>query len=120
MTRGNNIAILGFSTLKELGLRYLLKDIFSGRIECFGSSFSLTEIEKSDFFILTPEIFASHLDFFLPRKQKTLIAIDSYSEKNLPDDKEPAKIFTRSDESVMSETLEKFLKLNDELKDDDK
>ena len=37
--------------------------------------------KSSDAFIVTPEIFVSNLDFFLPRKQKTVLVMNGRNEK---------------------------------------
>lgn len=68
------ISIIGLSSLEALGMRYALRESWNGRIETF-SSFGefIPFAEKMDAFIVSSDIYACNIDFFLPRKQKTLL-----------------------------------------------
>lgn len=68
------IAIIGFSPLHNLALETILGDFWDGKIDSFLNyeQFPARD-DKYEAFILSPDSFISGIEFFMPRKQKTLI-----------------------------------------------
>lgn len=74
MDEKKKIAIVGLSTLESLGLKHILREVWSGRLESFGDFAAFYPFaEKTEGFIIGADTFAANVDFFLPRKQKTLV-----------------------------------------------
>lgn len=77
------IALLGLSSLESIALKTLIHEEGEARIETYGSVENISDNSERFFaFIVSADIFASHPDFFLPRRFKTLVIVDS-----LPQDK---------------------------------
>ena len=68
------ISIIGLSSLESLGVRYVLRESWNGRIETFSSFEEFAPVaEKMDACVVSSDVYACNIDFFLPRKQKTLL-----------------------------------------------
>lgn len=103
------IALVGLSTIESLGVKWILQNNWNCQLENF-SSFSefMPLSESSDAFIVTPEIFVSNLDFFLPRKQKTVLVMNGRNEKFTQAG--VVMIFPDSDETEMRALFESLIK----------
>lgn len=103
------IALVGLSTIESLGVKWILQNNWNCQLENF-SSFSefMPLSESSDAFIVTPEIFVSNLDFFLPRKQKTVLVMNGRNEKFTQAG--GGMIFPDSDETEMRALFESLIK----------
>ena len=103
------IALVGPSTIESLGVKWILQNNWNCQLENF-SSFSefMPLSESSDAFIVTPEIFVSNLDFFLPRKQKTVLVMNGRNEKFTQAG--VGMIFPDSDETEMRALFESLIK----------
>ena len=70
------ISIVGLPALSTLGIRSVLKEAWNGKIECFSSFAEFMPLaEEMNAFIVSADLFACNLDFFLPRKMKTLLVV---------------------------------------------
>lgn len=110
------IAIIGLSTLETIGMKALIegqpvKDMDEVLFTAY-SSFSnhLKGYESTDIFIVSVSVFALHTDFFIPRKNRTVVL---YSEKrDLSSDENtnssqagPRSIYKDSSEEEIREIL---------------
>lgn len=76
MLHDKRIAIISEQVLINLGLKALLSEYFSPQ-----ETHLFTEVDtllngnsdQYDFFMISPELFLTHYDFFLPRKNKTIL-----------------------------------------------
>lgn len=70
------IALIGFNTLYSIAIKNILHEI--GRYSCVCiAELSEQHVEQCDCFIITQDIFISHLDFFLPRKTKIVLVLQN-------------------------------------------
>lgn len=82
MTRDKQIALILPDTLQALGLEHLLKEYFPPlAIAAFASypDFNRKAADTFDFYITQADLFLQHIDFFLPRRTKTIVVM-----QNLP------------------------------------
>lgn len=83
MHRNKQIAIILPDTLQSIGLQSLLIDYFPPVEVCYFPTFAAFSNEKSstagadtfDYYFTRPETFLLNADFFLPRKNKTVLLI---------------------------------------------
>lgn len=79
MDGSRRIAIVGLRSLEALGLRSILHNISGVASDTFGSFEEFKPLsESADAFVVSAEVFAMNLDFFLPKKQKTIVVADVY------------------------------------------
>ena len=74
MNPGKTIAIIGLSALENLGLKSLIRELSDIAVETFGSFpefFPLSD--RADAYVVNPPVFVENIDFFLPKRQKTLV-----------------------------------------------
>jgi len=83
MLRTRHIAIILSDTLQKTGLQSLLSDYFPPiSIDGFHSfeTFLKRNEDTFDYFFTTPEIFLLNADYFLPRRNKTVIVVNQDAE----------------------------------------
>ncbi|MDE6338997.1 MAG: helix-turn-helix transcriptional regulator [Muribaculaceae bacterium] len=69
--------MIGLTTLENIGLKSILEDIPQLSIEIASTIDSGEEShDHADRYIISSDIFAKHTEYFLPRKNKTLIICD--------------------------------------------
>ena len=108
MSSQQQIAILSPFTLANVGLKQLLCEFFTGGpIDIFPnpSDFFAKQPEHYDLCFVTPDIFLSYSDFFLPRKNKTILLSDRY----YPADNNYS-LYIHDDTENIIEQLEQILK----------
>lgn len=77
-----NIAVVGLNNLESIGIRYLIHEEEEANVETYaGFAAGLLDVEK-DAYVVSSEIFTANLDFFLPRKQKTLVVAGHLPSNN--------------------------------------
>ena len=80
MYRNKQIAIVLSDTLRSFGLQNLLTDYFAPvEVNRFTSFENLASAENSDtydFYFIEPDIFILNTDFFLPRRNKTIVLVE--------------------------------------------
>lgn len=77
-----NIAVVGLNNLESIGIRYLIHEEEDANVETYGGFVAgLLDAEK-DAYVVSPEIFTGNLDFFLPRKLKTLVVARHLASDN--------------------------------------
>lgn len=86
MHRNKHIAILLSDTLQSLGLQNLLADYFPPVEVAFFSSFHLlpTGNDQFDYYFTQPDVFLLNMDFFLPRRNKTILLVDNTEQTDTP------------------------------------
>lgn len=100
------VALIGFSTIESIGLRTIVHEFDNTFSESFANFEEMGFMaEKYDFFIVSPQVFIAKLDFFLPKKFKTLIISNPY--EGIMNSEGLSIISDSSDESVLKETLGK-------------
>lgn len=80
------IAVIGLNTLEYVAVRSILESTPHTSIELLAYGGECQELpERYDKFIVSADVFAKHTDFFLPRKNKTLIICkgEKVSDNNL-------------------------------------
>ncbi len=76
MRRNRRIAIILSDTLQSVGLQSLLADYFPPvEITHFTAAGLLSPVgnDPFDHYFTTPDIYTAHLDYFLPRRSKTIL-----------------------------------------------
>ena len=83
MHRNKQIAIILSDTLRSIGLQSLLTDYFPPVEVCYFPNFEMlssTGSDTYDYYFTDSDILVLNADFFLPRRNKTAILIDSTEE----------------------------------------
>lgn len=88
MHRNKQIAIILPDTLQSTGLQSLLIDYFAPVEVCYFPSFEKFSAERTapsggdtfDYYFTRPDTFALNADYFLPRKNKTILLIAATEE----------------------------------------
>lgn len=81
------IAVITSDTLRSVGLRHILADYFpSVELSLFPSLISMPSggNDTFDYYITESDIFTINIDFFLPRRNRTIIITDVDSECSSP------------------------------------
>lgn len=110
MRHTRHIAIILADTLRSTGLQSLLTDYFSPVEVCYFPSFpamASAGSEGYDHYFTDPETFTLNMDFFLPRKSKTILLLDQAGEfvADLPAN----RITIRSSQELIIEQLRQSL-----------
>lgn len=72
------IAVIGLNTLETVGVRSLLHDENEVRVECYGNFKDFYSASDSIVgYVVSSGDFVANIDFFLPRKQKTVIVANN-------------------------------------------
>ena len=83
MHRNKQIAIILSDTLRSIGLQSLLTDYFPPVEVCYFPNFEMlssTGSDTYDYYFTDSDILVLNADFFLPRRNKTALLIDSTEE----------------------------------------
>lgn len=67
-----SVAIISDDTLKIAGLKYILTDFF-GITPVIAAKSDFSGLELYDLFLVDSDVFSANLEFFIPRRLKTLI-----------------------------------------------
>lgn len=109
MHRSKRIALILPDTLRSIGLVSLLTDYFPPvEVTYFPTFEALTATggDVFDYFFTDPDILVLNTDFFLPRRNKTAILIDSTEETGALSSTN--RITTRSSQEVIIEQLQEL------------
>ena len=83
----HKIANIGISVLESIALRDFIEDKADIETKIF-SNFAefINQSEKFDFFIVSSDVILSNLDFFLPKKTRTLVisSVENGNSKSFP------------------------------------
>ncbi|MBQ7823422.1 MAG: response regulator transcription factor [Bacteroidaceae bacterium] len=115
------IAVISPFTLANIGLKQLLCDFFAiGTIGVYSNTddFLSARPEQYDLFFVTADTFFTHSDFFLPRKNKTVILSDREfvsEEKKVLE----RRLYIYDDTESIIEKLERILNSIDKRSADD-
>lgn len=77
------IALVLTDTLQCIGLRYVLNEYFPS-FSVYSCDCPEALSDTVDYYVTTADIFLLYADFFLPRRNKTLLLIDRYEESAFP------------------------------------
>ena len=83
MHRNKQIAIILSDTLRSIGLQSLLTDYFPPVEVCYFPNFEMlssTGSDTYDYYFTDSDTLVLNADFFLPRRNKTALLIDSTEE----------------------------------------
>lgn len=86
MHRNKHIAIILPDSLQSIGLHCLLVDYFPPvEVVCYLSfeAFSAAESDSFDYYFTQPDIYVLNSDFFLPRRNKTIVLVEHCSRKDI-------------------------------------
>lgn len=76
-------AVVGLSALEKIAMSVLLSDHSGIEVATFDSFDSFESYsEKSDFVIVHSRLFIENIDYFLPRKTRTIIVSDGIKDKD--------------------------------------
>ena len=108
MNEKRSISIVGLSPLKSWGMKSLLRESWNGKVEYF-SSFKefFPYAEKMHAFIVSTDVYACNIDFFLPKRQKTMIV--SRSKELREDISGVSMISDNWDLTEIKEGVQRFL-----------
>lgn len=109
MHRNKQIAIILADTLRSTGLQSLLTDYFPPVEVCYFSTFealSSPGVDTFDYYFTDSDTLALNPDFFLPRRNKTAILIDSSEEKGALSSIN--RVTTRSSQETIIEQLQQL------------
>lgn len=80
MAVSRGIAIIGVPTLAAVGIKTLILTDHEIRVVSYVSFDDFRNFEESsDGFIVTSEVFVNNLDYFMPRRQKTLLFNNNFT-----------------------------------------
>ena len=107
MTGSRVIVVIGLPTLVALGLKSILRDLNDVRFVSYRTFADFKSFDDGgDGYITSAETFVSNPDFFMPRRQKTLL----YGDFRLTEiDKNIRVLQTDDDESVIGEKVAALL-----------
>ena len=108
MSQDKCIAFIGLHVLMALGLKNEIRKCGEVRVETFRSYQDFLPLaERMDAYAVSSGIFIRHLDFFLPRKMKTLVVdnIDEYDSGDII----PLSIGASTDEADVESIVGKLL-----------
>ncbi|MBD5358207.1 MAG: helix-turn-helix transcriptional regulator [Bacteroides sp.] len=76
MNRNFNIAVIGLSVLETIGIRSLIHEEFNAKVERYGSFTDYHVMaDEAEGYVVSSDVFSANIDFFLPRKQKTVLIV---------------------------------------------
>lgn len=74
MNERRNIALIGLSGLEAYGVRCMIHEEYDAKVERYIGLTDLQSLHDDyDGYVVGSDVFAANVDFFLPRKQKTLV-----------------------------------------------
>lgn len=111
MTDNSTIALVGFTTIEAAGIRSLLRPEHDISIDSFAMLGDFLPIANDyDACIVTSDVMAAALDFFLPRKSKVLVVCHGSSTAYPPTQSGGSSIiYENSDEIEIKGALLKFV-----------
>ena len=102
------IVLVGFSTIENSGIKSYLHEIWDGITESYSSLEDYFKMEeKTEGYIITSEVFSNNVEFFMPRRDKTIVVTKDH---NLTDHRQNQTLNIWEDESLIKEKLEKLIK----------
>lgn len=110
MNKTRKIAILLTDSLRAIGLKSLLLDFFSPIETVFFDSFcdfNKREPDSCDYFITEPVFFVTNADFFLLKRNKTILLIEDWKDLSAPQSLNI--ICTSAPKEIIIEQLNKYL-----------
>jgi len=114
MSGDRYLAIVGLRALESLGVRSVVHSLCDMAVESFGSFQEFKSVaDKADAYIVSSDVFIGNMDYFMPRKSKTLIVVGGLrQDSNL---QSPLMVFTDSDESEIDAVIKNLIvSLSDE------
>lgn len=108
MNRDGCLALVGLRALESLGIRSVVHGFSDMAVESFGSFREFRPVaDKADAFVVSADVFVSNIDYFMPRKSKTVIVGgDLGREENAFTSQ---MIFPDSDEAEINAVLKKLI-----------
>ncbi len=73
MNAKRNIAVIGLNSLESIGVRSLIHQEEDANVETFQNLIASLHDNEKDAYVVSSDVFVANIEFFLPRKQKTLV-----------------------------------------------
>ena len=111
MHRNKQIAIILSDTLRSIGLQSLLTDYFPPVEVCYFPNFEMlssTGSDTYDYYFTDSDTLVLNADFFLPRRNKTALLIDSTEEHGALSSTN--RITLRSSQETISSNCNNYLR----------
>ncbi len=104
----NCLAIIGLTSLENIGLRSILHDMWKGRVECFSKFKEFGPFaDRMNGYIVSSDCFLCNVEFFLPRKSKTMIIATNCDESSMTEEKNLLSV--RWDEADIIGAISKYV-----------
>lgn len=109
MNDKTKISLVGLDSLRILGLRILLAEEKDCQTDNFSSFVDFEPFsDKAAGYIVAGKVFMENLDFFLPRKSRTLVVAEGRGEKATPAG--IGFIYPEADETEIKANIARFVK----------
>lgn len=108
------MAIAGLRALETMAIKSVIREAGEFRADSFDSFDALRSLaERFDGYIVSSGIFVTNLEFFLPRKQKTIVVTDNTDNRTVAEQSNPSvsplMISSYSDESYIESVIGNLL-----------
>lgn len=108
MNRDGCLALVGLRALESLGIRSVVHGFSDMGVESFGSFREFRPVaDKADAFVVSADVFVSNIDYFMPRKSKTVIVGGDLGREESAFTSQ--MIFPDSDEAEINAVLKKLI-----------
>ena len=108
MSPSSKIALIGLNLLESVGMRSILAESGGRLTESFSDFKDFESLaDRIEIYIISAEICLHYLDFFLPRKSRTLVVDNSQRVRDVKGSFSMISVF--ADESDIKEGIERFL-----------
>lgn len=102
------LALVGLRALESLGIRSVVHGFSDIAVESFGCFREFKPVaDKADAFFVSADVFIGNIDFFMPRKSKTVVVGGCGGNDGMT--QSPQMIFTDSDESEINAVVKNLI-----------
>lgn len=101
------LALVGLRALESLGIRSVVHGLSDVAVESFGCFQEFKPVaDKADAFFISADVFIGNMDFFMPRKSKTVVVCGN-GKDGAP--QSPQMIFADSDEAEIDAVVKNLI-----------
>lgn len=102
------LALVGLRALESLGIRSVVHGLSDMAVESFGSFPEFRPVaDKADAFVVSADVFVCNIDYFMPRKSKTVIVGGGFGREENAFTSQ--MIFPDSDEAEINAVLKNLI-----------